>query len=379
MNHSEVKSPTVVLNSSHFPVISSGSGSNGSSRGIAVKDIQAEAEKLLKEMNDPKENIGIFRVRTANQCIEDAKNRPIPGMLFGELWYEGEICILFADSNLGKSILAVQIAISISEGIPIENFNLESPAQKVLLCDFELSDKQFEARYSVDFENHYQFNPNFFRAEINPDEPIPDGYGSFEDYLIHSLEQAITKTGAKVLIVDNLTYLKNETEKAKDALPLMKKLKELANRHGLSILVLAHTPKRDMTKPITRNDLHGSKMLMNFCDSSFAIGESHRDSGLRYIKQIKARNIEILYDSDNICLCQIIKPYNILQFEFLSFGSEYEHLKRYSEDEKDKRIADVLELKKQGLSNIEIAGRYGVSEGALRKWIKKSKENENTN
>ena len=379
MNHSEVKSPTEVLNSSHFPVISSGSGSNGSSSGIAIKDIQAEAEKLLKEMNDPKENIGIFRVRTANQCIEDAKNRPIPGMLFGELWYEGEICILFADSNLGKSILAVQIAISISEGIPIENFNLESPAQKVLLCDFELSDKQFEARYSVDFDNHYRFNPNFFRAEINPDEPIPDGYGSFEDYLIHSLEQAITRTGAKVLIVDNLTYLKNETEKAKDALPLMKKLKELANRHGLSILVLAHTPKRDMTKPITRNDLHGSKMLMNFCDSSFAIGESHRDSGLRYIKQIKARNIEILYDSDNICLCQIIKPYNILQFEFLSFGSEYEHLKRYSEDEKDKRIADVLELKKQGLSNIEIAGRYGVSEGALRKWIKKSKENENTN
>ena len=379
MNHSEVKSPTVVLNSSHFPVISSGSGSNGSSRGIAVKDIQAEAEKLLKEMNDPKENIGIFRVRTANQCIEDAKNRPIPGMLFGELWYEGEICILFADSNLGKSILAVQIAISISEGIPIESFNLESPAQKVLLCDFELSDKQFEARYSVDFDNHYRFNPNFFRAEINPDEPIPDGYGSFEDYLIHSLEQAITRTGAKVLIVDNLTYLKNETEKAKDALPLMKKLKELANRHGLSILVLAHTPKRDMTKPITRNDLHGSKMLMNFCDSSFAIGESHRDSGLRYIKQIKARNIEILYDSENVCLCQIIKPYNILQFEFLSFGSEYEHLKRYSEDEKDKRIADVLELKKQGLSNFEIAGRYGVSEGALRKWIKKSKENENTN
>lgn len=374
MNHSEVKSPTVVLNSSHFPIASS-----GSSIGIAVEEIQAEAVKLLKEMNDPKENIGIFRVRTANQCIEDAKNRPVPGMLFGELWYEGEICILFADSNLGKSILAVQIAISISEGIPIDNFSLESPAQKVLLCDFELSDKQFEARYSVDFENHYQFNPNFFRAEINPDEPIPDGHGSFEDYLIYSLEQSITRIGAKVLIVDNLTYLKNETEKAKDALPLMKKLKELANRHCLSILVLAHTPKRDMTKPITRNDLHGSKMLMNFCDSSFAIGESHRDSGVRYIKQIKARNIEILYDSDNICLCQIIKPYNMLQFEFLSFGSEYEHLKRYTEDEKDKRIADVLELKKQGLSNIEIAGRYGVSEGALRKWIKKAKENENTN
>src|SRR5690606_40367234 len=110
---------------------------------------------------------------------------------------------------------------------------------------------------------------------------------------------------AKILIIDNLTYLKNETEKAKDALPLMKHLKALKSKYGLSILALAHTPKRDLSKPITRNDLQGSKMLINFCDSSFAIGESFNDKHLRYIKQIKARNTEIIFDSENVGVCQI--------------------------------------------------------------------------
>ena len=34
-------------------------------------------------------------------------------------------------------------------------------------------------------------------------------------------------SGAKVLIIDNITYLKTETENAKNALPLMKQLKDL--------------------------------------------------------------------------------------------------------------------------------------------------------
>ena len=39
-------------------------------------------------------------------------------------------------------------------------------------------------------------------------------------------------------------------------------------------------------------------MLINFCDSSFAIGESHHDPGVRYLKQIKARNTEIIYHGE---------------------------------------------------------------------------------
>jgi RecA-family ATPase len=91
----------------------------------------------------PTINTGLFTTQSANSWIEQAKSRPIPKMLFSEFWYEREVCILFSDTNLGKSILAVQIANSISKGIPINGFKLEASKQSVLYFDFELTEKQF--------------------------------------------------------------------------------------------------------------------------------------------------------------------------------------------------------------------------------------------
>ena len=341
---------------------------------IGLDDFIKEKDDLLEAIETDKDNKGLFTVKTANKWIECAKNRPIPQMLFSEFWFESELCIMFADTNLGKSILAVQIGNSISKGVPISCFKLESQSQSVLYFDFELSDKQFENRYSSYFKEHYIFNDNFIRIEINPDANIPEKE-PFEVYLNNSLEQAIAETGAKILIIDNLTYLKNETEKAKNALPLMKHLKALKNKYDLSILVLAHTPKRDLSKPITRNDLAGSKMLINFCDSVFTIGESTNDKCIRYFKQIKARNTEIIYDADNVIVCQIEKPHNFLKFDFIEFSTEREHLKQFNENDREQRISEALELKKQGFSNVEIARKFCVSEGAVRKWIKKDNEN----
>lgn len=72
----------------------------------------------------------------AARTISEAALRPNPDALWLSLWYEGEVCCLFSDSNLGKSIYAVQIATRIAE------------TKKVLYFDFELSDKQFQLRYT---------------------------------------------------------------------------------------------------------------------------------------------------------------------------------------------------------------------------------------
>jgi len=56
----------------------------------------------------------LLNIRPANTWLQQANKRAIPKMLFGKFWFQGELCILFADSNLGKSILAVQIANAIS-------------------------------------------------------------------------------------------------------------------------------------------------------------------------------------------------------------------------------------------------------------------------
>lgn len=319
--------------------------------------------------NPTSDEENLFIVQTANKWMEDARKRPKPKMLFNELWFENELCILFADTNLGKSILAVQISNSISKGEAITGFKLEANKQPILYFDFELSDKQFQNRYTYNFEQEYVFDDNFLRVEINSNATLPAGI-TFEDYLNTSLEQNITHTGAKILIIDNLTYLRNETEKAKDALPLMKHLKSLKSKYELSILALAHTPKRDLSKPITRNDLQGSKMLINFCDSSFAIGESSTDKGTRYIKQIKARNTEIIYDTDNVIVCSIDKPHNFLQFEFLNYGSEREHLKQPTEIDKSELENNIKDLLKADptLTAYAIAKQTCTDEAKFNSW-----------
>ena len=327
-----------------------------------VSQINEEAHSLLNNQNvNPivdGEAPSLFKVKSANQWLLEASKKAIPKKLYKELWYEGEICILYAETNVGKSIHAVQIGVEIA---------VENPDNNVLYFDFELAEKQFEGRYSQEYQNHFVFPENFYRVEINPDGGIPEG-----DHLINSIEQEILKYGSKVIIVDNITYLGNENEKARDALPLMKQLKSLKNKYNISLLCLAHTPKRDLSKPITRNDLQGSKMLMNFCDSSFAIGESSMDKDFRYIKQIKERQTGKIYDAENIILVQIVKPTNYVYFEFIEYSTESKHLRQYTETDRENRIDKCLELSKNGKSQREISRMLGISVGAVNKYLNRS-------
>jgi RecA-family ATPase len=314
----------------------------------------------------------ILKTMSTNKWIDQAKNSPIPRKLFGELWFEKEFCILFSDTNLGKSILSVQIANSISKGISTANLTNECEAKKVLYLDFELTSKQFENRYSEDFSNHYIFDDNFLRSELDL-EKIRDSNGDFEEELLLSLESEICFHNAEVVIVDNITYLKNETERAQDAQRLMKILNILKKKLDISILVLAHTPKRDACKPISKNDVSGSKNLMNFCDSSFAIGESFSVNNYRYIKQIKERNVAKIYHSENILIYKIEKINSFLQFVFIDYGDESEHLIHKTKTDVLERNNKIIELNKTGLNNCEIGRQIGVSEGTVRNVLEQNK------
>jgi RecA-family ATPase len=177
------------------------------------------AELKREIANNPE----LLIVKSANDWLKQAQERPISAQLFSEFWFEGELCIFFSDTNLGKSILAVTLATSLSEGQPIPGFNLQGGPRTVLYLDFELSDKQFEALYSESYTNYYHFNNRFFRAELQGEGTIEEG-GSLEQQLFASLERALVMTKVSVLIVDNITYLRSETERASHALPLMKEL-----------------------------------------------------------------------------------------------------------------------------------------------------------
>ena len=165
---------------------------------VFIEEIDTEIENISGINNS-----NYFIIKTANEWIEEAKNRPTPKMIFDQFWYEGEVSILFADTNLGKSILAVQIGNSVSKGIPIKGFESETIKQKILYFDFELSDKQFQNRYSINFENSYSFDDDFLRVQINA-ETTSNSSLSEEEMIIKSLEESIIETNAKIIIIVGL-------------------------------------------------------------------------------------------------------------------------------------------------------------------------------
>ena len=269
---------------------------------LCVQDEGLDADQLKERLSLMIEQTDLWRdtqskraddyfvVQSGNEWMARSKSQPVPKKLFGEFWFENELCILFADTNVGKSILAVQIADQISRGeFSDGRLKTDSNAQKVVYFDFELTAKQFESRFSErqdgsdEFVNHYEFHRNFYRAEINPETSDIGAFTKFEDFLNHALETTVVSSGTKVLIIDNLTYLRDETENARNAFPLMKYLKEL--KSGTAYLFLHWHTLRNVIR-LNRwagTTSKGSKMLINFCDSSFAIGESQKDLGLSVI------------------------------------------------------------------------------------------------
>lgn len=287
-------------------------------------------------------------VATASQWCRLGLQMSDPESLFKNIWYEGELSCLFADTNLGKSILAMQIAEEISR------------KQPVLYCDFELSAKQFQERYTDNQGNIYPFSDNLLRSNLNM-----DAYqgGDFEQFIFDSIVSYHMVTGVKVIIIDNITWLCNAAEKGVEAGSMMMALCDLKKRYSLSILVIAHTPKRDMATPITQNALAGSKRIINFLDSAFAIGKSARDENLRYIKQVKVRRGGFIYDSEHVLLCEIEKGDDgFTRFVEIGEAVEADHLPAKKPDI-DKRNAQIRELSKAGKNIREIAAymRLGKS------------------
>lgn len=302
------------------------------------------------------EVVRMLRIKSANETLIEAQQRPDPKPLWLSLWYEGEVCCLFADSNLGKSIYAVQIGESIAK------------TKRVLYFDFELSDKQFQLRYTDEQGRLYRFPDKFYRVEINKENLDVD---NFEESIIRNIEDAALQSGAEVLIIDNLSWICSNSEKGDVAGLFMMRLTALKKKHNFSVLVIAHPPKRDMTRPITQNDLAGSKKLFNFFDSCFAIGQSAKDNGLRYIKQIKVRHGEFEYNSENVIVCTIEKNGAFLQLTQLDYADEKEFLKQQSEGEVSHDIENVKELGQQGLSVREIAKRLSMSKSKVQRLLKK--------
>lgn len=139
-----------------------------------------------------------------------------------------ENTVLFARSNAGKSIFATQLAEEIAR------------EEKVLFIDCELSNKQFEMRYTDEETNErHVFTVHFLRAEIDP--ASLEGV-DMSEAVLQSIEIAAQR-GIRKVFIDNLTFICRDAEKAVTAAELMIRLARLKKMYDLTMVVIAHTPR----------------------------------------------------------------------------------------------------------------------------------------
>ncbi len=309
----------------------------------------------LRRMTMPTAHLDVagFTIRTGYDWLLEAQRHPAPHDLWCDhgMVYENECTCIFSDTNVGKSILAVQI------GIDIARHN----TLNVLYVDYELSERQFAARYTDDNGQMMDMPDNFFRAQMCDTISSDD----LDQDAVERVIEAIKQTAADVVIIDNITWLSCQTEQGDVAGMLMMRLSEIKRRGKLTIIVIAHTPKRPAAQPITLNDIGGSKKIANFMDSVIAMGRSTQGEDVRYIKHLKGRNSIIKFGGDNVMVCRMTKDDGYVHLVPTGTSNERQHL-RHNEPVD---VEQLRQLKAQGMTLRDIADRIGLSKSRIQQLL----------
>lgn len=297
----------------------------------------------------------IFEYTTLNEIVEDGMKAEKREFLYKNLWIEKELTVFFGTANVGKSMIAVQIAEEIAKR-----------GKKVMYFDYELSEQQLSDRYETeDGKGHYVFSENLLRPNLDMDK-YSFSYKERLEKLFRRMEEA-TNLGIKIFIVDNITYLNPNLQKGNEAAKFIINFKSKMELLGISVLLLGHSPKVKDNAILTLDKLSGSKNLSNFIDSCFAVGKVEGERKV-YLKQLKARSCAISMDENHVLVGTLTKREDgFIEFVEEGYAVEKELLKGKPDITPQKEQA--YKLYKEGNSYRKISKMIGVSDKTVKSWV----------
>lgn len=235
----------------------------------------------------------------------------------------------------------------------------------VFYYDLEQSDRQFAHRY----KNAPFPEGRFFRKKFSI---MQYGAAGAEELIEDVKNNMIGRINQPTLqILDNLQCAFPQTFSPTKVKYLMQQLKVLKELYpNLTILLVAHTTKRNMSKPLTQNSLTGSKVLANFADSIFGISTSAVGESCRYITQLKSREVARM---DEVAVCENSdQPY--LHLDLVDFDMEENHLKKIGgprTSKIDEAIREkIIAMNEKGASTREIESYLGISKSHVSRILR---------
>jgi hypothetical protein len=194
---------------------------------------------------------------------------------------------IFGPPKSGKTIACENLGFNIASGVgSFLGTAIDVEPQKVLFLSLEehwrLRTKRnkmqvdaLKRRIQIPFEGNY----------LTSNDEFPRYLLSGNEWKI--LEDTIIQSGCKIVFIDSLTrMIKGQIEDSQTASDVSKKLRDMAYRLGVCMIIIHHTRKQNGL-PISIDSLAGSRVLAQEAD--FMIGINKAPDGTRYMKEVAFR------------------------------------------------------------------------------------------
>ena len=285
--------------------------------------------------------------------------------LWHGLWYQGEMACLFGEPNVGKTLLAIQIAKEIcTRGL------------KTLYFDLENVKHQYKMRYnSPALDLNRVIDENLIVMPLNQQNKnvTPN-----RREILDAILKEFVNEKAPVIIIDDITPLIGSGDKA-DIHFVLNTLRSWTQHFLVSILVLAHSRKRRPAELTTIESLAGSFEYAYAFDSIFSLTRANdynkqHNNISHFIKQHKNRMGPIIYDEMNVITALLGRDENSGSLQFIDLytgGNERQLLRDNGLKIGEQTNQAILHYKKLHYSTREIADIINCSQSHVSRTIRK--------
>ena len=208
-----------------------------------------------------------------------------------EILLENGTSSISGQSNVGKSILALQFAMSVAMGVPFLTFNVPRP-RRVLLVQFEMMDAHMSNRIEKtakamlgQYPQHFKrYKDNLRITSVEQIKIFTDQYQAIEGNLMAA------DPPYDVVVIDNL-YSSGAANIAKndELTQLMSRIDQLRKEYKCAFMMVSHHKKLEEKRPLEHSMVYGGSYFVNFLDNLIQVANTGRHNQLKVFKITKIR------------------------------------------------------------------------------------------
>ena len=244
------------------------------------------------------------------------KFNEMPEPIIDDLFFKKDIMGIAGGSNVGKSVISLQLSTCLALGVPFLNFRVPK-ARKVMHVQFELKDESFSnllQRTAMPILEKYpieapRFEKNCSILSSGQMDVFTDKWEQIDKNLMHH--------PCDVLVVDNLyTSTHKNVSRNSEIQELLRTIVNLKNTHNVAIIIVSHHKKIGEMQPLDMSQMLGGSAYTNHLDAVVQMASSNRMQGLKVMKITKVRSQNDLHGvpvgikliNDEVLYFEYLKP-----------------------------------------------------------------------